>query len=105
MRPARSITEQVYRQLKTELLKCQLRPGEHLRTKELSIRFSVSLSVVREALSRLTAEGLVDADPQRGFRAAPLSSADLLALTEAAIEIEALCIRKALKSGDAAWEQ
>jgi DNA-binding GntR family transcriptional regulator len=105
MRPARSITEQVYRQLKTELLKCQLRPGEHLRTKELSIRFSVSLSVVREALSRLTAEGLVDSDPQRGFRAAPLSSADLLALTEAGIEIEALCIRKALKNGDAAWEQ
>jgi GntR family carbon starvation induced transcriptional regulator len=105
MRPARSITEQVYRQLKSELLKCSLRPGEHLRTKDLSVRFGVSLSVIREALSRLIAEGLVDSDPQRGFRATPLSREDLLALTEASVEIEALCIRKALASGDAAWEQ
>jgi DNA-binding GntR family transcriptional regulator len=105
MRPARSITEQVYRQLKSELLKCRLRPGERLRTKELSDRFAVSLGVVREALSRLTAEGLVDSDPQRGFRAAGISSGDLIALTDAAIEIEALCIRRALASADAAWEQ
>jgi DNA-binding GntR family transcriptional regulator len=105
VRPARSITEQVYRQLKSELLKCRLRPGERLRTKELSDRFAVSLGVVREALSRLTAEGLVESDPQRGFRAAPISSPDLIALTDAAIEIEALCIRRALAGADAAWEQ
>lgn len=105
MRLARSLTEQIYRQLKSELLTCRLRPGERLRTKELSERFGVSLSGVREALSRLTAEGLVESDPQRGFRAVPLSSADLVSLTEASIEIEALCLRKALASGDAAWEE
>jgi DNA-binding GntR family transcriptional regulator len=105
IKPARSITEQVYRQLKADLVRCLLQPGERLRTKELSVRFEVSLGVVREALSRLTSDGLVEADPQRGFRAAPISSKDLIALTEASIEIEAVCIRKALASADSGWEQ
>ncbi len=70
----RSITEQIYQHLKADLISCKLRPGQRLRTNEISEQFKVSLSGVREALSRLSAEGLVDADPQRGFRAAPISS-------------------------------
>jgi DNA-binding GntR family transcriptional regulator len=105
MKPARSITEQIYRQLKLELLQCRLKPGERLRTNELSARFGVSLSGIREALSRLSADGLVETDPQRGFRAAPLSRQDLLALTEAAIAIDSICIRQSLKQGNKSWEQ
>src|SRR3546814_6523837 len=98
MKPARSITEHTYRQLKAELLQCRLKPGERLRTNELSTRFGVSLSGIREALSRLSAEGLVEADPQRGFRATPLTRQDLLDLTGAAIEIDGICIRQSLRS-------
>jgi DNA-binding GntR family transcriptional regulator len=102
---ARSITEQIYRQLREELLSCRLRPGERLRTNELSVRFGVSLSGVREALSRLSAENLVVADPQRGFRVVPMSSGDLISLTEASVEIENLCVRHALACGDGRWEE
>jgi|HubBroStandDraft_1064217.scaffolds.fasta_scaffold238151_1 DNA-binding GntR family transcriptional regulator len=52
-------------------------PSSKLRTLELSKRFAVSLSAVREALARLSADGLAVADPQRGLTAAPISAADL----------------------------
>jgi DNA-binding GntR family transcriptional regulator len=59
---------------------------------------------VREALSRLTSEGFVTATPQRGFRVTPISEQDLIDLTEARIEIELLCLRRAIEFGDVAWE-
>jgi DNA-binding GntR family transcriptional regulator len=100
----RSITEEVYLKLRSDLIACRIQPGSKLRTIELSRRFGHSLSAVREALARLSADGLAIADPQRGFTAAPISAADLLALVEAHMGIEALCIQRALQVGDAAWE-
>lgn len=104
MTQPRSITQHIYQQLRADLISCKLRPGSRLRTSELSKRFGTSLSAVREALSRLVSEQLVDADPQRGFRAAPMSSEDLHLLTETAMGIEAMCIRSALAHGDRDWE-
>jgi DNA-binding GntR family transcriptional regulator len=100
----RSITEQVYVSLRSDLTDCRIKPGSRLRTIELSKRFGVSLSAVREALARLSADGLAVSDPQRGFTAAPISVADLTALAEAHIGVEALCIQRALLAGDSAWE-
>lgn len=105
MKPPRSITQHVYNELRAELISCKLRPGERLGTSELSTRYGVSLSAVREALSRLASESLVVSDPQRGFRASPMSRDDLLDLTETATGIEAMCIRSALATGDKAWEK
>ena len=45
-----------------------LRPGEKLKLVELATRYSVSQSVIREALTRLAEQSLVVATPQRGFR-------------------------------------
>lgn len=56
---------------------------------------------VREALSRLSSECLVIAEPQRGFRAAPISEEDLVQLLEARKEIERLCLHRAMGCGDA----
>jgi DNA-binding GntR family transcriptional regulator len=101
----RSITEQVYISLRSDLISCRVEPGSKLRTVELSKRFGVSLSAVREALARLSADGLAVADPQRGFTAAPISVGDLLALAEAHMGVETLCIQRALLVGDSAWEE
>jgi len=104
MKPIRSITEQVYVSLRADLTACRIKPGSKLRTIELSRRFGVSLSAVREALARLSADGLAVADPQRGFTAAPISSADLMALAEAHMGVETLCIQRSLLVGDSRWE-
>ena len=49
--------------------------------------------------SRLSAEGLVVAEPQRGFKVAPVSLEDLADLTKARIEIETLCITNSIEAG------
>jgi DNA-binding GntR family transcriptional regulator len=97
-------TQGAYLSLRADLLACRILPGSRLKTQELCSRFSVSLGAIREALSRLTSEGLVVAEPQRGFRAAPISAADLVDLTMVRAEIDSLCLKRAIASGDVQWE-
>ena len=102
--PAVNLTQGAYEQLRADLLACRILPGSRLKIQELCARLSVSLGAIREALSRLTSEGLVVAEPQRGFRAAPISQEDLQDLTRVRIEIEGLCLRRAIEVGDVDWE-
>jgi len=99
-----SLTHSAYEKLRANLLTGRLQPGERLKINDLCSELSVSLSAVREALSRLTSEGLVVAEPHRGFFAAPVSGPDLQDLTEARIEIESLCLRQAIATGGIEWE-
>lgn len=99
-----SLTHDAYERLRADLLACRLQPGARLRINDLCQALSVSLSAVREALSRLTSEGLVIAEPQRGFRAAPISAAELRDLTGVRAQIEGLCLERAIVAGDVGWE-
>jgi DNA-binding GntR family transcriptional regulator len=99
-----SLTEATYRRLRDELLDCVLRPNQRLKVNELSTHCAASIGAVREALSRLSAEGLVVAEPQRGFRAAPISRSDLQDLTMVRCRIEEMCVRRAIELGDLGWE-
>jgi len=104
MNSAASLTEHVYSRLREDLLECRFRPGERLKAKDLSVALDVSLGVVREALFRLTAEGFVEAEPQRGFRAGPISAAGMMQLSEATIMVEGFCMRRSIEIGDLDWE-
>ena len=97
-------TEQVYEILRGELLNGGLHPNQKLKMVELTQRFGVSQSVVREALTRLTEQGLLVATPQRGFRVRDLSVEDIAELTETRIEVESLALRLAVERGDLQWE-
>ncbi len=99
-----SRTHAVYHQVRSDVIAGRLQPGERLKINELSEALAVSLGAMREALSRLTSEGLVLAEPQRGFRVAPISITDLRDLTMIRVEIESLCLRRAIALGDMAWE-
>jgi len=99
-----SLTQDAYERLRADLLSCRLKPGERLRINDLCKHLSVSLGAVREALSRLTSEGLVSAEPQLGFSVAPISAVDLKDLTMVRSEIEGLCLRQSVAAGDLAWE-
>jgi len=100
-----SLTHSVYERIRADLLACRLLPGSKLRIQELCDALSVSPSAVREALSRLVSEGLVVAEPQRGFRASPISADDLRALTEVRVETESSCLRRAIELHDISWEE
>lgn len=101
---AASRTQHAYDVLRQELLECKFEPGQPLRIQDLCKRLDVSQGAVREALSRLTSEGFVESEPQRGFRVTPVSAADLKDLTATRIQIEQLCLRQAIVQGDIQWE-
>lgn len=94
----------VYEQIKREIFAGTLQPGQRLRFIELAERFSVSQSVLREALTRLAEQGLAVSVPQQGFRVVSLSLADLEELTEARCAIETLALRYAVARGTVEWE-
>jgi DNA-binding GntR family transcriptional regulator len=85
-------TERVYEMLRSELLNGVLHPSQKLKMVELTERFGVSQSVIREALTRLTEQGLLVATPQRAE------------LTESRVQIESLALRLAIERGDLQWE-
>ena len=104
--PLAAITrgEQVYTQLRTDILSGRVLPGTRLRFAELTDRYDCSTSVLREGLTRLAEQGLVQSEPQHGFCVTPLSDDDLDDLTTARCELEGLVLRKSIENGDIAWE-
>jgi GntR family carbon starvation induced transcriptional regulator len=96
--------EVVCRLIRAEILDGQLPAGAKLNIGALEKRFDVSLGAIREALSRLSAEGMVIAEAQRGYRVSPVSSEELLDLTRTRVQVESLCLAQAMKNGDVEWE-
>ncbi len=86
-------TEQVYARMRSDILAGHLTPGAKLPFAELVARYGGSTSVIREGLTRLVEQGLVQAEPQHGFRVVPLSISDLDDLTTARCELEGLVLR------------
>ena len=70
------IRHQVYDRLRADILSCALPPGQEFRESELAEKFGVSKSPIRDALQRLELEGLVEIEPRRGHRVAPISVSD-----------------------------
>ena len=99
-----SLTEEAYTQLRVEILACRLVPGQKLIIDDLCKSLGVSLGAVREALSRLTSEGLVEAEPRKGFKVTPITEAELLDITKVRATIENLCLENAIKNGNLKWE-
>jgi DNA-binding GntR family transcriptional regulator len=102
--PAKTLTEDVYLQLRADVLAGRLSPGEPLKAAELGTRFAVSIAVVREALTRLAEQGLARSEPNRGFEVTPLSHDDLRALVEARAINDGAALRASLERGDLEWE-
>ncbi|MEJ2866156.1 GntR family transcriptional regulator [Actinomycetospora sp. OC33-EN08] len=74
--------------LRESILRGDLAPGAHLGEVELAERLGVSRTPVREALSRLAAEGLVEVLPHRGARVVRLSPEDLDGIFDVRLSLE-----------------
>jgi DNA-binding GntR family transcriptional regulator len=97
-------TDQVYRRLKEDILGGMIEPGAALTFARLKEGYGASMGVLREALMRLTAEGLTVNQPQLGFRVFSLSLDDLADLTATRCMIEAQVLKDAVLHGDLEWE-
>ena len=103
-RRGRSLAEDLYGALRADILFGRRLPASRLQLNELAEEHGVSLSVVREAVTRLASEDLVVAAPQRGFRVRPLSVEHLQDLTWVRIQLESLALRQSIAKGDVSWE-
>lgn len=90
--------------LRAAIARCDVSPGSKIRLEELRDKLGVSYSPLREALSRLVAEGFVDAVDQRGFRVAPVSERNLREITQLRLTLEPMALRASIEHGGRDWE-
>jgi|TARA_B110000908_G_C10265229_1_gene463163 DNA-binding GntR family transcriptional regulator len=97
--PGVPLSEQAYLVLRKAILANVLAPGYFASEREVSERFGLSRTPVREALLKLRDEGLIEVQPRRGVRVLPLSVKDMREIHQVAraLELEAallLCERE-----------
>lgn len=88
----RTLTEQVVRRLRKQIILGQLEPGQRLTEVQLAEQLGVSRGTVREALRRLDAEYLVESRSHHGSRVANLTLSDAVEICELHALLEVHCI-------------
>ena len=89
--------QQAYEQIKQDIIMCVLMPGSPLSESQFVERFKVSKTPIREALTSLVQDGLVEYTPNRGFMVTTISIADINEIFEARIFLEKELFRMAVK--------
>jgi DNA-binding GntR family transcriptional regulator len=101
---ARTLQELIHRRIRDDILAGRILPGTRLKASGLRQQYGVSLSVVREALTRLVEQRLVERRPQQSFAVISVSVDRLRDLTMLRIHVETLALRRSIERGDIAWE-
>lgn len=101
---AQTLNSHVYQAIRSDIMTGTFQPGERLKSGELRQRYNVSVSVIREALSRLAEKHLVRGAHNQGFHVVPLTERDLLDLTAVRTVNESFALRTAVERGDIGWE-
>ena len=85
---ASSVVSLAYDRIRALILSGDVAPGTRLGQVDLAERLGVSRTPVREALRRLTGEGLVEFQDQRGFRVADIAIDDVVRRLEVRLLLE-----------------
>ena len=91
----RSLTERAYGEIEERITTLALAPGEVLSESKLSTSLNIGRTPVREALQRLSREGLVTIMPRRGIRVSEFNIPAQLRMLEVRREVERLMARNA----------
>jgi len=99
-----TLTEAAYQALRLDIIHGTRAPGERLRINRLAELYEVGPTPLREALQRLSADGLVIANGNRGFTVISLDITEFHDLNIARTALEREALRLSLTQGDEAWE-
>ncbi|HLH64084.1 MAG TPA: GntR family transcriptional regulator [Solirubrobacteraceae bacterium] len=86
-------TEDVYERVRAAILDGELSPGAVMSQVALAEELGISRTPLREALRMLQSEGLVEGEPNRRVRVAPMTPEDLEGLTVMRVTLEAEALR------------
>lgn len=98
------VSQDVLSRLKGDILDGHFAPGARLRFADLQKTYGAGIGTLREALSHLLPEGLVELDVNRGFRVAAISAEDLRDVSALHTEFEQRAIVASVRQGGDAWE-
>ena len=101
---AQAVGDDGYRRIRTDIVFGRLRPDQKLKLEGLRANYGVSVSTLREILSRLTAEGFVTAEGKRGFEVASVSAGNLKELAELRVLLEVHAMQVSFANADVEWE-
>lgn len=101
---ATSTTQRAYTALRDAIITGEIAPGEKLKVESLKNTLSIGTSPVREALSLLTSDQLVERRDQRGFRVAQASEEQFEEILNLRCKLEDLALRASITQGDQVWE-
>lgn len=99
-----TVGDLAYSRIRADILFGRLQPGERLRLDAFSQRYGASISTMRELLNRLSSEGLIVAEGQRGFEVAPVSPAEFQEVGALRLLLEAHAMTQSFAAGDLDWE-
>lgn len=92
----KSLCEQAYRLLAERIIGGRYLAGARLTEEALATEFGISRTPLREALRRLTAEGLIEPLPKRGLRVVAPTPEEVAELFDCRSRIEPQLLREAL---------
>lgn len=90
-----TLAEQAFDALENLLVTLQLEPGSRVQEKDLAESVGLGRTPVREAVQRLSAQGLLTVYPRKGLAVAPVRQAELAQITEVRRVLERLLVVKA----------
>jgi len=90
-----SLAEQAYRVLEECLVTLRFAPGELVAERDLMDKTGIGRTPVREAIQRLSAEGLLRVLPRKGLMVTPVRRSDLMQIIETRRVLERLMVVKA----------
>ncbi len=94
--PRQSLASAVLERLREKILSGELREGEQLRQDAIASEFQISRIPVREALSHLAAEGLINIVANRGAVVSALSPDEIMQMFETRAALECYMLRCAI---------
>jgi DNA-binding GntR family transcriptional regulator len=103
--PPSTQASHVYDRLREDLLSGRLAPSRKLQMRFLIEAYQTGQTPLREALNRLTADGMVEVREQRGFYVKDISRTELAELTKTRCWVEALALRESIASATPQWEE
>lgn len=102
---AQSATHRVTQELREAIIQGKLTPGNKLKVEELKSQLNIGASPIREALSLLTSDQLVERIDQRGFRVAPVSNKHFREILNLRCQLEDIALRASIDNGRTQWEE
>ena len=105
LEPTGSLTSQAYARFRTDILSGALEPGRKLKVEELRSAYGVGIGPIREALTLLVSDRLVERIDQRGFRVVGISVAEFEELLRTRRWLEDRALRESIALGGTEWEE